>query len=156
MPKGLWIAVVVILVVLLAVFYVGRAPSTSENGIPVADITEAPVAAPASTPVSVSPLPAEPVGAPTGAEAPIVSITVTGFSPATVSVAVGGSVIFMNDDTAQHQVASMPHPLHTLLPSLNGAVLGAGGTFTAAFTQAGTFSYHDHLNPGLTGTVVVR
>lgn len=157
MSKSLWIAIIVILAVLLVLFTLGRAPSAGKTDL-VTESTagEVPAVPPPPAAVSGPTPPAETGGAPTGAETTTVSMTGNGFSPATVSVGVGGSVTFMNDDTASHQVSSNPHPLHTIFPSLNGPVLDAGGTFSLIFPRAGTFSYHDHLNPGLTGTVVVR
>ena len=85
-----------------------------------------------------------------------VRISSSGFSPDSVTIKVGGTVTFINDDSADHQVASAPHPVHTDYPKLNVGVLKPGEMGTAEFDEAGTFGYHDHLNPSLTGKVVVE
>lgn len=86
-----------------------------------------------------------------------VSITAGGFVPATVEIEKGSSVTWINLDKKSHQVASDPHPTHTLLPELVSDPLFTNDSFTFTFDKTGTFTYHDHLNPlKLRGTVVVK
>jgi plastocyanin len=86
-----------------------------------------------------------------------VVITATGFSPATVTVAPGMTVTFVNTDTKGHQVASSPHPVHTGLPGFDSRTpIPPGGKYSFTFMQAGTFGYHDHLAPEMRGTVTVK
>ena len=40
-------------------------------------------------------------------------------SPSTVSITVGQSVTFVNNDSRSHELASDPHPAHTNCPSIN-------------------------------------
>lgn len=160
MQKSVGIVIgIIIVVLLLAVFWMFRGRPAGEaqpaaTGSPRAQsrgsVGSSPVASPATPQAAASPV-APPVEAPA-----LVSIAATGFSPASITVPVGGAVSFTNNDTQSHQVASAPHPVHTNYPPLNGAVLAAGETQTVTFTQAGSFNYHDHLNPGLTGVVVVQ
>lgn len=112
-----------------------------------------PQASPAGTQATpVSTAPASDVSA-----GSVVSITATGFSPATVTVPKGSTVTFRNGDTKPHWVASNPHPVHTGLAGFDaGAPIPPGQTYVFQFTQAGTFGYHDHLNPGVQGQVVVQ
>jgi plastocyanin len=92
------------------------------------------------------------------------TVTVGGngaISPASVSIAVGQSVTFVNSSGSSHELASDPHPTHTSCPSLNAlGVLGAGQTkLTNSFSAAGTCSFHDHGqpdNPNLKGTITIR
>ncbi|TSC71708.1 MAG: plastocyanin-like protein [Parcubacteria group bacterium Gr01-1014_38] len=164
MQKGLGIGIAVILVVvLIAVFWMFRGQPAGETLLPVP---------PTATPLDgtgrfPSPTASADTGGLPGVGSPqasptvptsgaTVSIATTGFSPATVSVPVNGTVTFTNSDTQSHQVSSDPHPIHTNYPPLNGDVLAPGQSRTVTFTQAGTFGYHDHLNPGLRGTVTVR
>lgn len=87
-----------------------------------------------------------------------VSIEKDSFSPATVEIKKGTTVTWVNNDTATHQIASDPHPLHNQLKDLgDGEVLNQGEGFSFTFDKTGTFTYHDHLNPlKYKGTVVVK
>src|SRR5919197_241131 len=78
-----------------------------------------------------------------------VTITSAGVSPASISVAVGQSVTFTNNDSRSHEIASDPHPQHGSCPSIEAGLgtLAPGATRTThAFANAGTCGYHDHLN----------
>jgi len=79
------------------------------------------------------------------------------FSPASASVAVGGSVVFSNTGTTSVTIDSDPHPSHTDYPPLNLGIVAAGKTSsTVSFTKAGTYGYHNHANSSETGTIVVK
>jgi len=77
------------------------------------------------------------------------------FSPDTLNVKVGTTVTWTNEDIAQHQVASDPHPTHTDLPGLVSDLILQGQSYSFTFTKVGTFGYHCHLHPSMKGTVVV-
>ena len=82
-------------------------------------------------------------------------------SPSSVSITVGQSVTFVNNNNRSHELASDPHPSHTNCPSINAlAVLGTGQTkLTNSFGAAGTCGFHDHNdpdNPGLKGSITIR
>jgi plastocyanin len=86
-----------------------------------------------------------------------VSMSETGFSPATVTVAAGTTVAFRNDGQAAHWPASDSHPTHQILPEFDAkAGLGTGETYAHTFTKAGTWRCHDHLMPQHTCTIVVQ
>lgn len=86
-----------------------------------------------------------------------ISATDTGFSPATLTVAAGTTVIFVNDGQAQHRPASALHPTHELLPGFDSKQgIATGDRYSFTFTEAGNWKYHDHLNPQLTGTIIVE
>jgi plastocyanin len=85
-----------------------------------------------------------------------VNITANGFTPKTVTIKVGESVTWMNNDTAPHNVNSDTHPSHTVYPPLNLETIQPGASKSLSFPKAGTYKYHDHLNPQLQGTVVVQ
>lgn len=143
MKSLVWL--VVIIVVVVAGFFLLRGrPAGEPSGTPA--LTAAP------TPTSA----AGPAAEASPAAATAVAIASTGFLPARATVSAGSTVTFTNADTAPHQVASIPHPVHTNHPDLNGGVLQPGGTFSVTFSVPGAYGYHDHLNPGLTGTVVVQ
>jgi len=79
------------------------------------------------------------------------------FNPAELAVKQGDKVTWTNNDTKEHRVASVPHPIHTALPGFDSITnLGAGETYSFTFAKKGTWGYHDHLNPDTTGTVIVE
>lgn len=89
-------------------------------------------------------------------EAMQITITEDGFLPTTARVYSGTTVIWTNEDTASHWVASNPHPTHDDLPDLDtGDSIGPESTYSFTFDDAGTYDYHDHLNPEFNGTIVV-
>ncbi len=86
-----------------------------------------------------------------------VTVTSSGFSPAVVTVKVGDTVTFVNNDSGAHWPASNPHPTHTGLSGFDALRgLTAGQSYSFTFTRVGTFGYHDHLNVLLTGMVIVE
>jgi plastocyanin len=105
------------------------------------------------------------ISASTGSPGPsgaTVTITANGVSPSQVSITIGQSVTFVNNDTRAHEMASNPHPTHGTCPGIENGIgtLAAGQTkLTQGFANAGTCGYHDHLNSGtanLQGTIVIR
>jgi plastocyanin len=97
-----------------------------------------------------------------GANGATVTITANGVSPATVTVAVGQTVTFINNDSRSHEMASNPHPQHGSCPSMEAGLstISPGQTkVTHNFGNAGTCGYHDHLddtNTRFQGTIVVQ
>lgn len=86
-----------------------------------------------------------------------VSIKSSGFSPKEIKIKAGEKVTWVNDDSEEHQVNSATHPSHTAYPPLNTVgFLKPGAKKSLEFPAKGTYKYHDHLNPSLTGTVVVE
>lgn len=89
-----------------------------------------------------------------------VSFTKDGLNPATVTIAAGTQVAWTNGDDAPHQVAADPHPLHNSIEGFDSDVtLQKDEVFSFTFEKAGTYTYHDHLNPldkRWQGTVIVE
>lgn len=85
-----------------------------------------------------------------------VTISKEGFSPKSITIKVGESVTWTNSDSVSHTVNSAPHPAHTDYPSLNLGVIKDGESKSLAFPKAGTYKYHDHLNPSLFGSITVE
>jgi plastocyanin len=92
------------------------------------------------------------------------TITIAGgaVSSGTVTVAVGQTVTFVNNDNRPHEIASNPHPSHGSCPSIEGGLgsLAPGQTKTTRiFANAGSCGFHDHLddtNANLRGTINVQ
>lgn len=86
-----------------------------------------------------------------------VTITSAGFSPQEITVKVGESVTWLNAGSEDHQVNSAPHPTHTAYQPLNTVgLLKSADKKSLTFPTAGTYKYHDHLNPSLFGSVTVQ
>ncbi|GEM_PF-4346173 len=89
----------------------------------------------------------------------------TGYLPAVLKIQIGETVVFKNQSTRKMWTASGIHPLHREYPTTGGCI---GNTFDACkgaqsgeswsfrFDIAGTWKYHNHLNPGDSGTVIVE
>jgi plastocyanin/phosphatidylethanolamine-binding protein (PEBP) family uncharacterized protein len=97
-----------------------------------------------------TPIPPTPTPTATPTLAPNqVSIVGMSFSPATITIQVGQSVTWVNTD-------SVPHTSTSDTGVWDSGTIGAGASFTRAFTTPGTFPYHCSFHTGMTGTVVVQ
>lgn len=85
--------------------------------------------------------------APQGANA--VSISNFAFVPATLTVPVGTTVTWTNQDEEPHTVVSDDGS------TLHSPGLDTGKTFSFTFSNAGTFAYVCSIHPMMHGTVVV-
>ena len=85
-----------------------------------------------------------------------VTLTNSGFTPATVSVKAGSVVTLINKSGSVATVNSDPHPTHRNYPPINLGEFSDGTSVQLTFDTPGTFTYHNHLNPSFTGTVVVE
>jgi hypothetical protein len=83
---------------------------------------------------------------PSGATITIANGRVT---PSDVTISVGQSVTFVNNDGSVHNVSSDPHPVHTDCPQINAVGnLGNGQTrLTNALPTARSCGFHDHDDP---------
>jgi len=79
----------------------------------------------------------------------------------TVTIAIGQSVTFINNDTRSHEMDSDPHPEHTQCPPINavGFIQPGQTKLTNAFSTAVSCGFHDHgdsANTGLQGRINVQ
>ncbi len=95
----------------------------------------------------------------------VVVYTDSGFSPSTLMVKKGDTVIFKNTASDAMRVAANPHPLHNGYPTTGGCVsstfdscqdIAPVSSWSFEFDIVGTWGYHNHLNPGEGGTIVVQ
>lgn len=93
---------------------------------------------------------------PAAAATKTVSITRSGYSPATVSIALGDTVVFTNNDSVAHTVRFNPSTGIRCTRSLP-LVLQPTQSASCTFRNAGTFKFTDPANrgKGFRGTVVV-
>ncbi len=89
-----------------------------------------------------------------------ISITSAGFSPRTLTVNAGTTVTWTNNDTVTHYIAPDDHPSHFKYAGVwdddSTGQISRGQTYSNPFLLEGTYTYHDHLNPSTTGTIIVQ
>lgn len=89
-----------------------------------------------------------------GAAAPVagdaVAVKNFAFSPASLTVKVGTTVTWTNQDTDAHTVTSQNNA-----GPLASQALSTGQTYSYTFTKAGTYSYLCTIHPFMTATVTV-
>jgi plastocyanin len=90
------------------------------------------------------------------AAAATITYSDSGFSPSKTTVKSGDTVAIKNTSSSDMQFDSDPHPVHTDDEELNAGAVAPGQTVTFTVTTEGTFGFHNHLNPGDTGTIVVQ
>lgn len=85
------------------------------------------------------------------ARAQSMSVTIVNFSfqPATLTIPVGTTVTWTNQDTA-------PHTSTSDTGVWNSGTLSTGQSYSRTFSQPGTFPYHCNVHPNMHGTVVVE
>ncbi len=99
--------------------------------------------APAPSPAP-APQPAPPISA-------SLELEISGFAfvPPTVTVSVGTTVTWTNNDSVAHTVTTR----ETLFDS---GTLSRGAAFSYTFEQSGTFEYYCKIHPSMTGKVIVE
>jgi plastocyanin len=94
-----------------------------------------------------------PSPAPIGTDAPnpstVVHIKNYAYGPATVTIAVGKSVAWVNDDAVSHTVTARD-------ASFDSGNLDQNANYTHTFTKAGTYAYYCAYHTYMKGTVVVK
>jgi plastocyanin len=86
-----------------------------------------------------------------------VSYTEAGFTPATLTIRQGDTVVFQNNSARGFWPASDEHPTHTIYPEFDPKrVVAAGESWSFKFDKKGTWKYHDHRAASLGGTVIVQ
>lgn len=78
------------------------------------------------------------------------------FSAATLKVKPGDKIIWTNNEAVDHTVNSNDHPAHQLHASLNLGTIKPGATLTWTADESGTWGYHCHLHPSMTGVIIVE
>jgi plastocyanin len=83
----------------------------------------------------------------TGDQKPAVTIENYSFSPAVLTVKVGTTVVWTNNDTAVHNIKST---------EFNSKGLAKGDTFEFKFEKAGTYDYICGVHPTMKGRIIVK
>ena len=90
-----------------------------------------------------------PQAAPAASAGPTVHIKNFMFVPATLTVAPGTTVSFVNDDEEPHTVTST-------VKAFDSEGLDTHQTFKQTFKKAGTYMYFCEVHPYMHGTVIVK
>ncbi|MDP3947701.1 MAG: DUF5667 domain-containing protein [bacterium] len=79
-----------------------------------------------------------------------------GFSPTTLKIKKGDKVMWVNKGSRDYWPASAVHPTHEIYPEFDARQpIAPGASYSFVFEKAGSWKYHDHLNAGSTGVIVV-
>lgn len=85
-----------------------------------------------------------------------VSFTGSAFEPANVSARACDTLRFVNNSSRLTVPAVGPHPSHDAYPELDaGEPLKQGEVFELMLNRLGTFSFHDHRVPTITGEIII-
>lgn len=92
-----------------------------------------------------------PPGGTTGPDFKPASVTIQdfAFSPATITVAIGTTVTWTNEDSATHTVTSKTG-------LFNSGELSNGASFSNTFTAAGDYEYYCSIHTSMVGHVIVK
>jgi plastocyanin len=131
------LALVIALLALLAGALAASAcgGGSKEKATPAAT---SPAATPAATQTAATP----------AAGATSVEIKNFAFEPTTVTVRVGQTVTWTNQDSAAHTVVGDG--------GIDSGDLSKGKSYSKTFDTAGTFDYHCSIHPQMTGQVIVQ
>lgn len=146
MSRNTVVAVVVVLVLIIGVWFLTR---PAQQVIQAPQATNAPISTDSASP-SIATSDA------TITEQNLVNIFSNGFIPKSITIKLGDTITWTNVDTENHNVSSDNHPTHLLNPFLNLGMIKPSESKTLTPQKAGTFTYHDHLNPSLTGSITVQ
>lgn len=72
------------------------------------------------------------------------------FSPPTLTINKGDTVVWTNQDSASHRILSDSGT------EIDSVVLSTGATYTHTFNSAGTFDYHCSIHTSMKGRIVVQ
>lgn len=69
------------------------------------------------------------------------------FSPSSITINVGTTVVWTNEDSMPHRIKS---------DSFFSSVLGKGATFQQTFSAPGTYKYICSIHPSMNGEIIVK
>ena len=114
------------------------------------------ISTPTSTPVQTTSMPPQSSGSPTSqaSSSPTVAknevqIANFAFSPASMTIKVGDSVTWTNQDSVGHSATADDNSFDT-------GVLAQGKSGTITLSKAGTYTYHCRIHPMMHGIIIVQ
>lgn len=139
-----------LILIIGAVFLLSNKSNTNKTSQPAQPTKQQ--SQPTAVPTQVTASPSETMME----EKKTVTLTTNGFDPKTITVKAGTKVTWINKSGMVATVDSAVHPTHREYSPLNLGEFKDGETLSLVFDKLGTYRYHDHLNPGHNGTVVVE
>jgi hypothetical protein len=102
-----------------------------------------------------------PAPSPTPTNPYTITIAASGVSPKQIMVPQGARVLFVNNDSRLHDMASDDHPDHLECPAINqvGLLQPGQSRETGNLVVVRTCGFHDHNNPdtaSLKGQIVIQ
>lgn len=159
------IAIVIVAVILAGGYFIFRSAPQSTPSVPQPSSEQTTSQAPVSE-LPSSELTSQPsAGQTLATEEKIVIYTDSGYSPATLTVKKGETVTWKNQSSQSMWTASGKHPTHLLYPTTGGCLgstfdacqgIQPGGSWSFKFDIVGNWKYHNHLNSGNFGAIVVE
>ncbi len=81
----------------------------------------------------------------------------TKYTPSTLTIKQGDTVVFKNSSTKDFWPASAQHPTHTVYPEFDADKgIAPGGIYSFTFAKVGEWGFHDHLTPTAFGKITVQ
>jgi plastocyanin len=142
-----WLAPALVLGCILILLLAGCGSSPSASTGPAPTATVVPPAPTATTAPTAAPTPT------TGTSGNQAAVTILSFAfhPQSITIKVGTTVTWTDNDSVAHTVTSLSGPA-----SFNSGPLGGpGGTFHFTFTKAGTYNYHCMIHPSMMASITV-
>jgi plastocyanin len=127
---------------------IATAPDGTAPAAAPAAAAPAAAATPAATAAGTSAATGSTSTASAGAASGAITISDSGFTPASFRVAVGGTVTFANSGKAMHTVTAANG-------SFDSDMIRSGGSWAHTFTTPGSFAYNCILHPNMRGTIEV-
>ncbi len=84
-----------------------------------------------------------------------VTLDKNGFTPNSITIKVGSAVRWINKSGSQETVNSDNYPTNQLHKELNFGLFANNSSVSHTFTKAGSYGYHNQLNPKQRGTITV-
>lgn len=150
MNNKIVVYVLVIAIIIFGAFYFFKPSNTTQqNQIPTTQIpatTNAQDQTPVTQTSDSAPIQAAPINT-VSAKTYNISIANFAFSPASLNINKGDTVVWTNNDSVPHQISGN---------SLNGQVMNKGQTYSFTFNDTGTFNYHCAIHPSMTASITVQ
>lgn len=119
--------------------------NSSVQNTPSTTTVTPPVNVPTPTPTPI-PKP-NPAPAPSSAKTYTINIANFAFSPASITINAGDTIIWTNHDSVPHQIAGN---------GFGSNPISNGQSYGFKFNSAGTYNYHCAIHPSMTGVIIVK
>lgn len=86
-----------------------------------------------------------------------IRMSAAGFEPKNITISLGDTVRFVNENTVPHWPASALHPTHEIYPAFDPKMpIESGSEWVFTFDRKGIWRFHDHLYPMMGGAITVE